>query len=183
MSFVVVYDANVLYGGIPRDLLIRVAQSGLVQAKWTHAILDEVFGNLSVNRPDLDPAKLARTRELMIRSVRDCLVEDYEPLVDVVELPDKNDRHVLAAAIKAHAQVIVTNNLGDFPAHVLVRWGIEPKTADAFLADQVHLDKPRVFGAIQRMADAYRNPPMTTGDLLRVLDEQGLVETVAALRI
>ncbi|GAB3554442.1 putative nucleic acid-binding protein [Actinopolyspora lacussalsi] len=183
MSFVVVYDANVLYGSIPRDLLIRVAQAGLVQAKWTHTILDEVFDNLVINRPELDRERLSRTRQLMLESVRDCLIEDYEPLVEVVELPDKNDRHVLAAAIKARAQVIVTNNLGDFPSDVLARWDIEPKTADAFLADQVHLDKSKVFGAIQRMADAYRNPPMTTDDLIRRLDEQGLVETVAALRI
>ncbi|HET7385488.1 MAG TPA: hypothetical protein VFJ19_02340 [Nocardioidaceae bacterium] len=79
MSFVVVYDANVLYPSTLRDLLIRVAQAGLVQAKWTDQILDEVFGNLAANRPDLDPQRLARTRDLMNRAVRDCLVTGYEP--------------------------------------------------------------------------------------------------------
>ena len=54
-------------------------------------------------RPDLDPAKLDRTRELMIRAIRDCLVKGYEPLVDAVSLPDPDDRHILAAAIKAPA--------------------------------------------------------------------------------
>ena len=51
MSFVVVYDANVLYPSTLRDLLIRLAQAGLVQAKWTDRILDEVFDNLTANRP------------------------------------------------------------------------------------------------------------------------------------
>lgn len=58
MTFVVVYDANVLYGNTLRDLLIRIAQAGLVQAKWTHKILDEVLHTL---------------RGLVNASVRDCL--------------------------------------------------------------------------------------------------------------
>jgi len=59
MAFVVVYDANVLYPATLRDVLIRVAQTGLVQAKWTAEILDEVFRNLRRDRPDLDPVKLS----------------------------------------------------------------------------------------------------------------------------
>ena len=54
MAFVALYDANVLYPNTLRDLLIRIGQSGLVQAKWTNTILDEVFRNLAKNRPDLD---------------------------------------------------------------------------------------------------------------------------------
>jgi hypothetical protein len=65
MAFVAVYDASVLYPSTTRDLLIRIAQAGLVQAKWTDTLLDEVFTNLVKNRPDLDPDKLQRTRELM----------------------------------------------------------------------------------------------------------------------
>lgn len=76
MTFTVVYDANVLYPSCLRDLLIRVAQAGLVQAKWTDQILDETFDNLVKDRPDLDPDKLVRTRQLMCRAIRDCLVKD-----------------------------------------------------------------------------------------------------------
>lgn len=115
MAFVAVYDANVLYPNILRDVLIRVAGAGLVQAKWTETILDETFRNLRANRPDLAPDALGRTRRLMKSAVRDCLVKGYEPLIDILELPDKDDRHVLAAAVRAKAQVIVTFNLKDFP--------------------------------------------------------------------
>ncbi|MFD5249706.1 PIN domain-containing protein [Amycolatopsis sp. NPDC058340] len=93
----VLFDADVLYPNVLRDLLLRIAQSGFVQAKWTDEILDEVFRNLRRNRPDLDPRKLDRTRHLMNASVRDCLVTGYEPLVATLDLPDRDDRHVLAA--------------------------------------------------------------------------------------
>lgn len=140
MAFVALYDANVLYPSTLRDILIRVAQAGLVQAKWTERILDELFRSLQANRPDLDPEKLHRTRKLMNRAVRDCLVTRYEPLVPAVDLPDPDDRHVLAAAIRAKAQVIVTANLKDFPHENLAPWDIQATHPDAFLEAQVDLD-------------------------------------------
>ena len=60
--------------------------------------------------------KLARTRQLMCEGVKDCLVTGYEHLIDALELPDVDDRHVLAASIRCGAQVLVTNNVTDFPA-------------------------------------------------------------------
>ena len=182
MPFVVLYDANVLYPSTLRDLLIRVAQAGLVQAKWTDRILDEVFDNLATNRPDLDPQKLARTRDLMNRAVRDCLVTGYEPLIEAIELPDVDDRHVLAAAIKARAQVIVTHNLKHFPTTVLDGWEMEAKSADDFILDQIDLRRDAVYGAVQRIADCRVNPPATFSDVLAMLERDGLVESGAALR-
>ncbi|MEX2291453.1 MAG: PIN domain-containing protein [Mycobacteriales bacterium] len=176
MSFIVVYDANVLYPSTLRDLLIRIAQAGLVGAKWTDEILDEVFDNLRGNRPDLNPAALDRTRELMVRAVRDCLVVDYQPLVDAIQLPDPKDRHVLAAAIKSRAQVIVTTNLEDFPAHRLDGWNVEAKHPDEFVLDQIDLDRQAVYGAVQRIADAWRNPPGTILDVFDRLERDGLAE-------
>jgi|SRR5580704_5425709 hypothetical protein len=79
MAFTVVYDANVLYPNTLRDLLIRISQAGLVQAKWTDEILDEMLRALSRNRPDIPPYKLDRLRQLMNEAVRDCLVSGYEP--------------------------------------------------------------------------------------------------------
>jgi len=182
MAFIVVYDANVLYPSTLRDLLIRIAQAGLVQAKWTDEILGEVFDNLGRNRPDLNPGSLIRTRHLMVQAVRDCLVTGYEPLIKAIELPDPDDRHVLAAAIKARAQVIVTNNLGDFPPDALRPWNIEAKGPDEFVLDQIDLDRQAVYGAVQRIADSWRRPPGTADDVLASLDRQGLLETVVALR-
>jgi predicted nucleic acid-binding protein len=182
VAFVVLYDANVLYPSTLRDLLIRIAQAGLVQAKWTDHILDEVFRNLAANRPDLDPERLARTRELMNKAVRDCLVTGYEPLVDVLDLPDPDDRHVLAAAIKARAQVIVTDNLKDFPSDALEPWDMESKSPDDFILDQIDLSRETVYAAVQRMADSRQNPPAAFSDVLAMLERDGLVESTAALQ-
>lgn len=82
MSFTVVYDANVLFPAPLRDLLIRLAQTGLVRARWTEMILDECFRNLRLRRPDLSEQALSRTRALMNAAVRDCLVSGFEDLVD-----------------------------------------------------------------------------------------------------
>ena len=105
MAFIVVYDANVLYPNVTRDLLIRIAQAGLVQAKWTDKILDETFTALSTKLPEVDGQKWERVRRLMQSAIRDGLVVGYEPLIDVVSgLPDPDDRHVVAAAIKCKAR-------------------------------------------------------------------------------
>jgi predicted nucleic acid-binding protein len=182
VSFVVVYDADVLYPSTLRDLLIRIAQAGLVQAKWTEQILDEVFKNISENRPDLEADALVRTRRLMVTAIRDCLVTGYEPLVSALELPDPGDRHVLAAAIKARAQVIVTNNRKDFPAGPLRQWDIDPKDADEFVLDQIGLSAKIVWGCVQQIANSWQRPPGTVGDVLASLERQGLVQAVAELR-
>ena len=115
MRFVVVFDACVLYPAPMRDILIRLATAGLFAAKWTDRIHDEWTRNLLAQRPDLADA-LERTRSLMDQAVPDCLVEGYESLIEGLSLPDPDDRHVLAAAIRAGAQTIVTINLKDFPA-------------------------------------------------------------------
>ncbi|SRR6266487_1497018 len=122
MAFTVVSDADVLYPKTLRDLLIRIAQSGLVQAKWTRAILDEALGAVAKDHPDIPDEKLARLRELMIPSVRDCLVTGYEPLIAGLELPEPDDRHVVAAAITVGAQVIVTAICGTSRPHTWAAW-------------------------------------------------------------
>jgi predicted nucleic acid-binding protein len=183
MPFVVVYDANALYGNAQRDLLIRIAQSGLVQAKWTDQILDEMLGNLGKKRPDIPAEKLGSLRELMNKAVRDCLVTGYEPLIESLQLPDRDDRHVLAAAVKSGAQVIVTTNLKHFPQAELQHWSIEAKSPDDFVLDQINIDARIVYSCVREIANSRRNPPDTVDDVLSELERAGLVQSVAALRL
>ncbi len=79
---------------------------------------------MAKDRPEL-AAKLPLVVERMNASVPDCLVTNYERLADSIELPDPDDRHVVAAAIVGHADAIVTFNTKDFPATVLQAYGIE----------------------------------------------------------
>jgi predicted nucleic acid-binding protein len=182
MAFIVLYDANVLYPNTLRDLHIRIARSGLVQAKWTDQILDEAMRARTRNHPDAPAEKLQRLRELINDAVRDCLVTGYEPLIDGLKLPDPDDRHVLAAAIKAGAQVIVTANLRDFPAAELAPWGIEGKSPDDFILDQISIDARIVYSCVSDIATIRKNPAQTVEDVLGELESAGLVQSAAALR-
>jgi hypothetical protein len=182
MAFVVLYDANVLYPNVLRDLLIRIGLSGLVQAKWTDRILDEMIDALHRNRPDIPPDKLGELRRLIVSSIPDCLVRGYEGFADGLKLPDEGDRHVVAAAIYANAQVIVTTNLRDFPADVLSPFNIEAKSPDDFVLDQIGIDGRVVWACVQQIADSRAKPPETVNDVIRQLENAGLVEAMALLR-
>lgn len=114
MAFVVVYDACVLHPAPLRDLLVRIAGAGIVRARWSEQILDECFASILASRPDLTGERLQRTRKLMIAAVPDCLVSGHENLIESLWLPDPNDRHVLAAAIRGGAQAIVTSTRRTF---------------------------------------------------------------------
>ncbi|GAA2993611.1 PIN domain-containing protein [Kitasatospora albolonga] len=182
MAFVVLYDACVLYPNTLRDLLIRVALGGLVRARWSDLILDEVDRNLA-KKLDIPPATLTRRRDLMNRAVRDSLVSGFDDLIEGLRLPDPDDRHVLAAAIKANAQVIVSNNRKHFPADYLAMWGVELKSADQFVMDLIGLDDRIVYSCIQEIATSRRNPAQTFEDTLTQLERSGLNESVTALRL
>jgi hypothetical protein len=179
---VVVYDASVLYPSTLRDLLLRVAQVGLVRAKWTEQILDEVFIALRRNRPDLDPDRLDRTRALMGTAVRDWRVTGFGPLIESLVLPDVDDRHVLAAAIRSRAQCVVTMNLRDFPPSALQPWDIAAKSPDEFVREQIDIGRDAVYATVARIADSWRYPPGTVEDVLDRLERSGLVMSVAQLR-
>jgi predicted nucleic acid-binding protein len=154
----------------------------VVRARWSEIILDECFRNISKQRPELKPELLARTRELMKRAVPDCLVTGFEGLVDGLVLPDPDDRHVLAAAIRAGAQTIVTFNLRDFPDEKLASYDIEAKHPDEFVLNTIDLAPAIVTKVVGEQAAALRNPPRTIADLLETLRDQGLVRSVAKLR-
>jgi hypothetical protein len=104
VAFVVLVDACVLHQAPVRDLLIRIANSGIVRARWSERILDECIESIARRRPDIPRDAPNRTRRLMCDAVPDCIVSGFEQLEAGLELPDNNDRHVLAAAIRAGAQ-------------------------------------------------------------------------------
>ena len=178
----VIYDANVLYPNALRDVLIRAAQHGLVKAHWTERILNEVFANLYLNRPDIDRQKLDRTRVLMNQSIRDVLVTGFEPLEAILQLPDHDDRHVLAAAIRARAQMIVTANVRDFPPDELSTWGIEATHPDSFLVDLFHRHEPTLRSIVQQIAEATSRPRLQEEDVIDQLNRCGAVKVAEALR-
>ena len=176
MNFVVVYDACVLYPAPLRDLLLELAISELFMAKWSEQIHAEWIRNLAKNRPDLSD-KLQHTKELMNAAVPDCLVEGYEPIVEGLSLPDKDDRHVLAAAIKSGAQIIVTFNLKDFPSEILDNFGIEAQHPDEFIEHQMGLNEAAVIACAKRIRLRLKNPEKSSIEYLDKLASLGLAVT------
>jgi hypothetical protein len=182
VSFVVLYDACVLYPAATRDFLMRLAATGLFSARWTDRILDECFDNLLENRPDLDRKALERTRQLMNDAVPDALVHHYETLIADLHLPDQGDRHVLAAAIRAGAQVIVTANLKHFPGKLLEQYDIEAQDPDTFTLHLLSLDSDVVAGVVRSQAQSTKRPRRSPADILDTLEKRGLVHSVKQLR-
>ena len=182
-SFTVVFDACVLFPAALRDLLMRLAVADLCQARWTKEILDETFDNLKAARPDLDPHRLAVTRRRMCEAIPSCLVEGYEELIQSLDLPDPGDRHVLAAAIRCGARVIVTDNLRDFPDRALSPYDLAALSADGFVLKLLELDPDGVIGVVRRQAAALKNPPGTVDTLLDRLARQGLKRSADFLRL
>ncbi|MEO1386701.1 MAG: PIN domain-containing protein [Cyanobacteria bacterium J06634_6] len=178
----VLYDACVLYPNYLRDILVQLATTDLFQVKWTERIHDEWTRNLLLNRPDTGAERLEKLRQKVIRSAPDSLVTNYEYIISSLELPDLNDRHVLAAGIVAKADIIVTFNLKDFPADILSGYDIKAQHPDDFIADLIDLDALRVFEAIQAIVNRLRKPPVGFEGYMEILLNQGLLTSVSLLR-
>lgn len=130
---VAVLDANVLYPIVLTDTLLRLAEVGLFEPRWSAAINDEWTRNLLADRPDLTPERVARRRRAMEAAFPRAMVTGHEPLIGGLDLPDPDDRHVLAAAIHGGAAEIVTFNLRDFPPDRLAPVGRTATHPDEFI--------------------------------------------------
>lgn len=178
----VIYDACVLYPAPLRDLLMWLALSGLFRAKWTEQIHEEWMSNVLEKRPDLNRKQLERTKQLMNQNVPNCLVTDYEELIKELELPDANDCHILAAAIKSNADLIITFNLKDFPHQNLTKYEISAQHPDEFILDLININSEIVCQAVNSQLNTLKNPPMTLEELLNILENQQLLKSVNLLR-
>ena len=170
-SLVCVYDANVLYPAQLRDLLMRLALEELVRPHWTDRIQQEWMGNLLENRPDISLEQLERTCELMERALPGAHVDEeaYLSRIEDLSLPDSKDRHVLAAAIEAGAEVIVTFNLSDFPAEALEPYGIRAIHPDMLVQVLIEVDPAGVLEAMRQHRRAQRRPPLSPAEYADVL--------------
>ena len=176
------FDANVLYPSGLRNFLMHLALTGIFRAHWSAEVHDEWIRNLLKNRPDLSREKLERTRQLMEKALPDATVVGYKPLIASLELPDRNDRHVLAAAIRCGASVIVTLNLADFPTPILRNFSIEAQHPDDFVLALLDAFSGFVLEAARTHRASLKNPPKTQEEYLAELNAQGLEKSASVLR-
>lgn len=173
-NFSVILDACVLYPAPLRDLLLSIAEEGLYKPKWSDQIHKEWVWNLLKNRPDLNENHLTRTVALMNGAFPDALVHNYDFLIPVIELPDLDDRHVVAAAIKSNSDLIVTLNLKDFPMDLMKQYNIDIQDPDTFLNNLYDLNPGKVNKAIYKMRNRLTNPPKTHTEIIETLAKSGL---------
>jgi hypothetical protein len=175
-------DANALYPAELRNLLMRLALAEAYRPLWSDRVQKEWTEALARDRPDLPREKIERARALMEQHIPDATVEAYDGLVDQLTLPDDGDRHVLAAAIKGDAEILVTANLKHFPASALARYGIEALHPDEFVLRLIERVPARVLAAARDHRQSLKNPPKSVEEYLAALEKLGLAGTVAALR-
>ena len=178
----VVCDANVLYSAALRDLLMELGVGEVFEPRWTEEIHEEWIRNVLKNNPNLTSERLTRTKNMMNASIKNCLVTGYESIVPELELPDPGDRHVLAAAIRCGANLLVTFNLRDFPTENLRQYNIEPLHPDQFILRFLNFNFEGVCKAAQKQRIRLKNPPKTPDEYLQTLVELGLPLSSARMR-
>lgn len=181
--YTVVYDANLLYPAALRSILVYLTTTGLFRAKWTALIHEEWIRNLLEKRPDLSRPQLEKQRDLLIRAVPDSMVTGHECLIEHLQLPDPNDRHVLAAAKWVKAEVIVTMNLKDFPIETLAEHECQAVHPDDFILSLFELEPGSVMEIFKKDRTHYLKPPYTVDEYFDLLRRQGLTKTVASLAL
>jgi predicted nucleic acid-binding protein len=179
---IVVYDSSVLYPAPLRDLLMHLALTNLFKARWTTTINDKWMRNVLKNRPDLTRERLEYTRQRMDTNVPDALVKNYQELIPSLTLPDSDDRHVLAAAIRTKADTIVTMNLRHFPKARLEPYDVKAQHPDDFVMPLVGMNASAVFQAVMEQQQGLKKPAKTMKEFLETLEGQGLKKVTVWLR-
>jgi predicted nucleic acid-binding protein len=180
MPVVAILDANVLYPASLRDVLLQLAFAGLYQARWSAEIDEEWKRNLLAARPELTE-RIERTQAVMRRAIPDALVTSYANHIPNLVLPDPDDRHVLAAAIAAEGEVIVTFNTRDFPAAALAPHDLVAQHPDEFLQGFIATVPAQFMAVVRRCVHRLTNPPVAASTYLETLRRLGLQETATFL--
>ncbi|MBL6430110.1 MAG: PIN domain-containing protein [Maritimibacter sp.] len=177
--FTALLDACVLGGALRRNMLLSLAEAGLFRPRWSSRILDETQKAITqITKGETDGS---RQRAAIEAAFPEAIVSGYEVFEGKLDLPDPKDNHVLAAAISTSAQVIVTDNLADFPAEVLTRHAIDAISADDFIADTIELDPSEAILALRRMRERFANPAIDVPALIHKLEAQGLLQVATIM--
>jgi predicted nucleic acid-binding protein len=153
------------------DTLFRAGESGLYQIYYSQDILDGATRNL-IKKGRMTPEKATRFQRLVVDTFPEGLIEVPEGL-ELVMTNHPGDRHVLAAAVVAKADIIVTANMKHFRDEDLQRWNIEAVTPDRFLNSLCDLHgEEKLCKLVQSQAADLRNPPQTFLDLIQKLEKE-----------
>lgn len=147
MAFSAVLDANVLYPFSLRDTLLRLAELELYTPLWSARILEEMTRNLVERR--ITEQQAARIETAMRAAFEEAEVDAAEiERLEPAMTNDPKDRHVLAAAVAADSELIVTLDLDDFPPSACEPLGVEAIHADQLPVNLHDLNPKAVRAAL-----------------------------------
>lgn len=169
-------DANVLHPAFLRASLLWFADARLLRPVWSKDVLAEWRRSVQRRHPDIDDAKLDALQALFVEQFPDAEVTDYESFIEAIELPDKDDRHVLAAAIVGRCNGIITANLKHFPTETLEKYGIEAVHPDDFIVNIIDLDRSKALGACKRHREAMAKTTPSVDEFLQRFETAGLIQ-------
>jgi predicted nucleic acid-binding protein len=181
--YAVLLDACVLVPNALCDTLLRLAEAGFYRPLWSERILDETKYAILKAHPDLDEPRIDARIAAMSGAFDDAMVIGWEQTCAGLDLPDDNDRHVLAAAIKGGAQSLVTFNLKDFPDHSLAATDVEVVHPDEFLLDQLDLFPGLALQVITEQAADLNDPPSDVAGVLNRLERCGVPRFADEVRL
>lgn len=183
VRFTAVIDACVFYGMLKTDTLMSLCSRGLFAAKWSERIENEWIRHLIEKMPNKEAA-IIRRRDTMRVAVPDWAVcpKGIASIEQSLQLPDMNDRHVLAAAMIGHADCIVTDDKWGFDDEIVSQYGIEIIDTDSFIVNQLDLDEYQALAALKAMRLRWKNPDATPDNFCAVFEKNKLLLTAQRLR-
>jgi predicted nucleic acid-binding protein len=156
-NYVALLDANVLVPACLRDTLLRQAEEPrLFIPKWSDQIIEEMVRTLE-SKLGLPNENTQYLVEQLKEHFPEAWVSECELLIEAMQ-NDPGDRHVLAAAVKGHAETIVTANIKHFSDEALRPWGIVAQHPDDFLVHQYYLKPELVKKKLAMQADDICRP-------------------------
>lgn len=175
VRFTCVLDTNVIHPIVVRDVLLWFAQYDLYTPKWSEHIFEEWINLMKIKQ--VPQEEIQKRISVINRAFPDAMVKNYHGLIKGLELEDEKDKHVLAAAIKTNANLIVTNNLRHFPEHYLNTFGLAAKSADDFATDIIDLNPKRALDAFMQMVSLKKKPELDAYQVLDLLRSNGMTQS------
>lgn len=183
--FTALADACVLASALKRNILLSFAEEQFFRIRWSETILDETEGAIAklmarkgIAKPD-ESSKVQRGR--IESAFEEAMVYGFDPLIPSLEAINEKDRHVLAAAIKTCASVIITDNIKDFDAEYCANFDIEPQSADTFIANCIALAPSASIAVLRKMRDRLKNPSITPDKLITLCEGEAMLKTASLM--
>ncbi len=173
-------DANILISRTLRDYFVYAAKLGALDIHWSESILDETTRNLAekFDFTQEDAEVLVDRLEAFLPAALVEVKKRDETRVAKVEMDDK-DRHVLAAALSANADLLLTQNTRHFPRDWMAKRGIELIDAGTLLT-RLAADYPDILREAHRLG--VRSRPQTSEQVLAILERDTSKDVAAVVR-